>query len=93
MTAQHETKRTTDHDEIRRWVESREGWPSTVAETSAPDEDAGVLRIAFRDDPALEKISWEDFFEKFEDEELAFQERTRDGSRSRFFKFVERDAD
>lgn len=95
MTAQHETKRTTDHEEIHRWVESRDGRPATVVETPAPGEDAGVLRIAFGDDPALEDIGWEGCFDKFEDEELAFlyQERTRDGARSRFFKFVDRHAD
>lgn len=87
----HDAKTTTDHDEIRRWAEARGGRPASVRGTEA-DEDAGVLRILFRDDAALEAISWDDFFDKFEEEELAFlyQEKTSDGSQSRFFKFVNR---
>ena len=44
------------------------------------------------DDDALEEISWEDFFEAFEDNSLAFvyQEETADGEESRFSKLVSR---
>lgn len=91
MTARHEAKQTTDHEEIRRWAEARDGRPASVKDTG--DGEAGVLRIAFRDDPALEDISWDDFFDKFEEEELAFlyQEKTADGKPSRFFKLVDRE--
>ena len=43
-------------------------------------------------DASLEPISWDDFFEKFDDEGLAFlyQDRTADGAISRFHKFVNR---
>lgn len=90
----HEAKNTTDHSEIRRWAEARGGRPATVAATGE-DEHAGVLRIAFRDDPSLETLDWDEFFDKFEEEDLAFlyQERTRDGSISRFFKLVQREGD
>ncbi len=73
-------------------MDARHGKPATVRETMEGDEP-GVLRIAFRDDHDLAVIDWDRFFGKFEEEGLAFlyQERTRDGSRSRFFKFVERD--
>jgi len=83
---------TTDHDEIRRWVEARDGRPATVADTASRGEDAGVLRIAFRDDPDLQDIGWDAFFEKFDEEELAFlyQDQTADGDESRFFKLVSR---
>jgi len=89
----HEARQTTNHDEIRRWAEEREGRPATVADTAGQDEGAGVLRIAFRDDSGLEDIGWDQFFEKFDDEKLAFlyQDRTEDGGLSRFFKLVERD--
>jgi hypothetical protein len=94
MTARHEAKQTTDHGAIRRWAEARQGRPATVRETEDPDGGAGILRIAFSDDPALEVIDWEEFFDKFDAEELAFlyQEQTKDGNQSRFFKFIERDA-
>lgn len=55
------------------------------------DEDmAGLLRIRFDDDASLQPISWEDFFEKFEAEGLAFvyQEATASGELSRFCKLV-----
>lgn len=90
-----ETKRTTDHDTIRQWVEERDGVPATVADTG-DEEDPGVLRIDFpgySGEDSLEEISWEAFFEKFEEKNLAFlyQDKMRDGETSRFFKFVSRD--
>jgi len=87
--------KTTDHDEIRRWVEERGGRPATVARTHSGDE-AGVLRIDFPGrgaDEKLEEISWEEFFQKFDESGLAFlhQDETKDGKVSRFSKLVKRD--
>lgn len=87
-------QQTTDHKVIRKWVEDRGGVPTTVEGTGEGGEP-GLLRIDFpdaTDDPELKKISWEDFFEKFEESKLAFlyQEKTDDGSQSRFNKFVSR---
>lgn len=87
---------TTNHDEIRQWVEQRGGVPATV-EGTGDDETAGVLRVDFPDsggdDGNLMTISWDEFFEKFEDAKLAFvyQENTADGEESRFNRFVSRD--
>lgn len=88
-----EARQTTNHDEIRRWAESRGGRPATVKDTEHGREHAGVLRIAFRDDENLEDIDWDEFFDKFDEEALAFlyQEKTKEGKQSRFFKFVERE--
>lgn len=85
---------TTNHREIRQWVEDRGGKPATVKRTKT-GQRPGVLRIDFpgySGKDSLETISWEEFFEKFEAEELAFlyQEQTKKGSTSRFFKLVER---
>lgn len=93
MPSEHEAKQTTNHDEIRRWVEERGGQPSTVKGTAKGGEEAGLLRIAFTDDDSLEAISWDEFFTKFEQSRLAFlyQEKTQSGEISRFFKFVSRD--
>jgi hypothetical protein len=93
-TMQHEAQKTTDHETIRQWVEAREGRPAAVAQTHEGDE-VGVIRIAFakpEEEEGLEDISWEEFFEKFEEKNLAFlyQEQTKDGGTSRFFKFVRR---
>ncbi len=88
-----EAKTTTDHDEIRRWAEARGGRPASVKGTGG-DDDAGILRINFPGgaEDSLEEISWEEFFEAFEENNLAFlyQEETASGDESRFFKFVSR---
>lgn len=82
-------RQTTDHDEIRRWVEAREGRPSRVRD-SGP---GGILRIDFGEqEEALEPVDWEEFFQIFDKSDLAFlhQERTEGGDLSRFNKFVSR---
>lgn len=84
-----EAKTTTDHDEIRRWAEERDGHPACIR----TDGPGGILRIDFGDpEEELEQISWEEFFEIFEQNELAFlyQEDVQGGT-SRFNKFVERE--
>ena len=90
----NEAKKTTDHQLIRQWAEERGGRPATVKGTAGGDE-AGILRIAFSEDSqdSLEEISWEEFFDKFEQAGLAFlyQEETKGGETSRFFKLVNRD--
>ncbi|AFK55716.1 hypothetical protein [Tistrella mobilis] len=90
-----DARTTTDHDEIRRWAEARGGHPAAVKATHKGG-DAGILRIDFDDgepDPGLERISWEDFFRKFDETAIAFlhQDKTADGKTSRFFKFVRRE--
>ena len=92
--ASRESQVTTDHDTIRRWVEEREGKPATVAATGADDE-AGILRIDFpggSGEADLKPISWDEFFRKFEEKNLAFlyQEELKSGETSRFFKLVQR---
>src|SRR4051794_379060 len=52
---------TTDHDEIRRWVEEHEGEPAAVRGTGDGD-DPGVLRIDFpggAGEDQLEHIDWD----------------------------------
>jgi hypothetical protein len=90
-----ESKSTTDHEVIKRWTEERGGKPATVRGTGE-EEEAGVLRIDFPGyggENSLQEISWEEFFDKFEEKKLAFlyQEKTSGGDESRFFKFVSRD--
>lgn len=85
-----EAKTTQDHDTIRRWAEERGGKPSAVGETKSAD-DAGILRLDFDPkDKGLDTVSWDEFFEKFDDAELSFlyQDETADGKKSRFHKFI-----
>lgn len=41
------SKHTTDHEEIRQWVESRKGKPVSIEGTERRGEKAGLLRIDF----------------------------------------------
>jgi hypothetical protein len=84
---------TTDHKAIRQWAEERNGTPARVKGTEDKSGE-GILRFDFAEpDEKLERISWEEFFETFDDRKLALlhQDRTADGKISRFFKFVRRD--
>jgi hypothetical protein len=94
-TKSSESKVTTNHDEIRRWVEERGGQPARVKDTESKNSQ-GLLRIdypGFSGEGSLEAISWEEFFEGFDDNKLAFlyQDKTKDGKESRFSKLIERD--
>ncbi|WP_424134538.1 hypothetical protein [Roseomonas chloroacetimidivorans] len=83
---------TTDHKVIKEWIEARGGRPSVVAGTEG-DDGEGILRVDFGPkEDKLEEISWDEFFQTFEDRKLAFlhQDKTADGKESRFFKFVRR---
>ena len=83
---------TTDHATIRKWAEARGGRPATVKSTGSKNEP-GVLRFDFGEpEDSLEEISWDEFFAKFDESELAllYQDKTNDGKTSRFFKLVNR---
>jgi hypothetical protein len=89
-----EAKRTTNHATIRKWVEKRGGKPACVRGTGGKG-DAGVLRIDFPDysgEETLQAIEWDEFFQKFDDEGLAFlyQDKTSGGRPSNFNKLVNR---
>ena len=92
-----ESKTTTNHDEIKQWVEERGGRPAVVKGTEKGDSP-GVLRIdypGFTGEDTLEPITWEEFFEAFDENNLAFlyQEETKDGKESRFSKLISRDSE
>ena len=73
---------------IRKWAEARDGRPARVKGTGDA-KDAGLLRLDFgRPEESLEAISWEEFFEKFEESELALL--YEDEPDNRFSKLVRR---
>ncbi|TCJ76478.1 UNVERIFIED_ORG: hypothetical protein EDC92_11419 [Dietzia maris] len=89
-----ESTTTTDHDEIRKWVESNNRKPACVRDTGKGD-DPDVLRFDFpggAGDESLEQISWDEWFEKFDSQKLAllYQEKKSSGEGSTFFKLVNR---
>jgi hypothetical protein len=87
---------TTDHEFIRQWAEERGGKPAAVKRTREPGDQTGIVRIDFpgySGGESLEEISWDEFFQKFDDANLAFvyQEETAEGEKSNFNKLVRRD--
>jgi hypothetical protein len=69
-----ETRTTTDHEEIRRWVEERGGKPATIRGTSS-SKSAGLLTIDFpggAGEDRLEHIDRDEWFRKFDENNLAF---------------------
>jgi ferritin-like metal-binding protein YciE len=85
---------TTDHDEIRRWAAERGAQPACVRGTGDKG-DIGMLRIDFpgySGAESLEHISWDEWFEKFDENNLAllYQEKTTKGQKSNFNKLVSR---
>ena len=77
MPSKSKSNVTTDHEEIRRWVEERGGHPTAVKSTRGgrgKGDRTGILRIDFpgySSAGSLEEISWEEFFAKFDKEKLA----------------------
>lgn len=87
---------TTNHQTIRSWAEARNGHPAVVRSTESSEPGkSGLLRIDFnKPEDELDEVSWDEFFETFDENGLAFlyQEKTASGRKSRFNKFVSRDA-
>ena len=86
---------TTDHEVIKNWIEQRGGKPAIVQGTEENDEGAGLLRVLFSSESSdrLKEIDWDTFFQTFDDKDLNFlyQDKTKEGKESRFFKFVQKD--
>ncbi len=93
-----ESKTTTNHDEIRKWVEARGGRPAKVKGTErAGESGGGLLRIdypGYSGEESLQEITWEQFFDQFEKNKLAFlyQDELESGETSRFSKLIDRDS-
>lgn len=89
-----ESHTTTDHDEIRQWVEQHDGTPARVRGTE-DGPGLGLLRIDFpggAGEDRLEQVSWDDWLATFDERDLAFlyQEHKASGEDSTFCKLVER---
>lgn len=73
-------RHTTEHTLLRSVIEDRGGFPAHVA-GSEGEGDSGLPRVGFtdRDDEDLKEISWEQFFEEFDEKDLVGV-YTEDGS-------------
>lgn len=93
-------KTTINHDEIQKWAELHHGKPEIVDDPSA-GSDLAFLRINFHggeDDIFLgeadeeKKLSWKEFFKKFDELNLAFMydPKGKGEDMSMFYKFIKR---
>lgn len=90
----HTSHPLTDHDAIRQWAEDRGANPACVKGTG-DSGDIGMLRLDFpgySGEETLQEISWDAWFEKFDENELALlvQDKTAGGEKSNFNKLVDR---
>jgi hypothetical protein len=86
-------KTTTNHDEIRKWVEKRGGHPA-VASSTENSRGGGLLRIDYdepggNDDDRLHRITWDEFFKIFDENDIALLYDPEGDSR--FSKFVSKE--
>jgi len=93
-TSKSSAEPLTDHEQIRQWAEERDATPSCVRGTG-DEGDIGMLRLNFpgySGEDSLEEISWDDWFEKFDEQNLALivQENTSGGQKSNFNKLISR---
>ena len=85
---------TTDHKTIRNWADKHGGKPAAVDRTHQ-DDDVGIIRVMFPKAPQSEhkhlvEISWDEFFDVFDKNGIAFLHDP--DSDSRFSKFVQKEA-
>ncbi|HEY8400603.1 MAG TPA: hypothetical protein VIK89_05040 [Cytophagaceae bacterium] len=87
-----ETRITSDHNKIKQWAEERNARPACYKCSNGNS----LLMFCFpgETEMAVAKLSWEDFFKKFEELNLAFlyQERNIHGKKSRFNSFISKEA-
>lgn len=91
MAGQGQTLKTRDHRTIQQWAEERYATPATVPGTEH-DDHLGVLQFDFTGygGERLAEVSWDDWLYTFDarDLEFLYQENTKDGRRSNFFRVV-----
>lgn len=83
-TSQKTSNKTQDHEIIKNWAEARNGKPALI-ETDG--NSGGILKIRFDDDEQeLKGISWNEFFDIFDRENLTFLYDPEEDNR--FNKFI-----
>ena len=85
-----DTKQTTDHATIKKWVEDRNGVPAMIEGTGGGG-DGEMIRVYFEqkiENSELKEIGWDEWFEQFDSSKLALLHSTEAGNT--FNKLVSR---
>lgn len=59
-----------DHDQVRSWIEARQGRPVALAGTGKGD-DPGILEFSYKPSSAMEELPWDRWLRWFERNRLA----------------------
>ena len=86
------SRTTTDHDEIRKWVEDNGRRPAVIPGTGGP-QDPGVLTLDFHDGELVEPIAWDAFFKDFDSKRLEFfyRDQPAGAEDATLFRFLVKD--
>ena len=84
-------KATTDPSLIKKWAEARRATPAVIRKFTSDGMEM-VLSFLFPDiniDEVVTRLSWEEFFEKFNQQRLVFvyEDSDRNQKASRYFTF------
>lgn len=89
------TPTTTDHGQIRRWVETHHGVPAAIRGTGGDNE--GVLGLDFSEEQngvrteGVEHITWDEWLARFDEANLALlYNEGEDSENGRLFRIVRR---
>lgn len=76
-TDSDDVQTTAEHALVRKLIEDRKGYPAHL-ESSESQGDSGLLQVGLTNEDEqenLKELSWEQFFEEFEEKDLAFAYR------------------
>jgi hypothetical protein len=85
-------KCTTDHDEIKHWVEEHDGRPALLKEETSSVTPIKIIFPEYDINDHVEEVTWTEWFREFEEEDLAFEykEDVEEGEEVGAFKLIHR---
>jgi hypothetical protein len=84
------TRATTDHDEIRRWMESLRARPAVIEAGARGEPDIIQVHLPGSSGENVHDVSWAEFFARFDEGKLALVYHERAGRKSPAHRLVRR---
>lgn len=87
-------KETADHATIMEWARVRNARPAVVTDDDGKATEMLRLNFPGYSGDELQEISWDDWLQLFEENnlKLRYREKTESGSKSNFNRIVDREA-